>query len=63
VLEPRYFPGDRIALEFVNVEDGTCLLTWAEVKYAIEIPSFRGGYLTGCYLPEGLSDEDLPHYI
>jgi hypothetical protein len=63
VLEPRYFPGDRIALEFVNVEDGTCLLTWAEVKYAILIPSLREMYLTGCHFPDGLSEEDLPHYI
>jgi hypothetical protein len=62
VLEPHYFPGDRLTLEFLNVEEGTCLLTWAEVKYAILIPSFREGYLTGCQL-EGLSDEDLPHYV
>jgi hypothetical protein len=63
VLEPQYFPGDRLSLELINAEEGTCLLTWAEVKYAILIPSFREMYLTGCHMPDGLPDEELPHYV
>ena len=63
VIEPHLPPGRHIEVAIRRPAGGATLHRIAEVVHALQVPSFREMWLTGClFYGEALSDEQLRLY-
>jgi hypothetical protein len=64
LIEPHYLPGKHLEVELCGRGDGTSIHAFAEVVHALEVPSFREMWLTGCsFGGEAFAEEQLQPYV